>query len=167
MRADSDAAIQFIETAYEPTDWIALLLKSYETGRTAQRVGPRELFVRPTIHAWLRAMNARRYNIYVRQRQRHQATNGISNAERHCGSASCVPRRGPRGTARRRGHRGATGSSAAVLLPALVTEARPHPLARRRLHKRPRRSVAEAPGPGPRHRPSGDASCQTTRLPGC
>lgn len=65
MTADTDAALRFLRTAYQPDDWIALFLKSYETGRTAQRVGPLSLFLEPRIHAWLRAMNAQRLNVYV------------------------------------------------------------------------------------------------------
>ena len=65
MTADTDAALRFLRTAYEPGDWIAIFLKSYKTGRTAQRVGPLALFLQPRVHAWLRAMNAQRFNIYV------------------------------------------------------------------------------------------------------
>src|SRR5438128_5723199 len=61
---DTDAALRFLRAAYEPDDWIALFLKSYETGRTAQRVGPLSLFLEPKLHAWLRAMNAQRFNVY-------------------------------------------------------------------------------------------------------
>ena len=65
MTVDTEAALRFLRTAYEPDDWIALFLKSYETGRTTQRVGPLSLFLEPRIHAWLRAMNAQRFNVYV------------------------------------------------------------------------------------------------------
>src|SRR5438034_10980395 len=65
MLVDSCAAVQFLRIAYEPDDWIAIFLKSYETGRTAQRVGPIATFLEPRIHAWLRAMNAQRFNVYV------------------------------------------------------------------------------------------------------
>ena len=65
MLVDSCAAVQFLQTAYEPDDWIAIFLKSYETGRTAQRVGPIATFLEPRFHAWLRAMNAQRFNVYV------------------------------------------------------------------------------------------------------
>jgi hypothetical protein len=65
MIANTDAALQFLRTAYEPEDWIALFLKSYVTGRTTQRVGPLGLFLEPRMHAWLRAMNAQRFNVYV------------------------------------------------------------------------------------------------------
>ena len=65
MIASTDAALQFLRTAYEPEDWIALFLKSYVTGRTTQRVGPLGLFLELRMHAWLRAMNAQRFNVYV------------------------------------------------------------------------------------------------------
>lgn len=65
MIVDTEAAMRFLRTAYEPDDWIALFLKSYEMGKTAQRVGPLSLFLEPRVHAWLRAMNAQRFNVYV------------------------------------------------------------------------------------------------------
>src|SRR3954447_20848444 len=65
MVASTDAGLQFLRTAYEPDDWIALFLKSYVTGRCTQRVGPLALFLEPRLHAWLRAMNAQRFNVYV------------------------------------------------------------------------------------------------------
>lgn len=65
MIVDTEAAMRFLRTAYEPDDWIALFLKSYETGKTVQRVGPLSLFLEPRVHAWLRAMNAQRFNVYV------------------------------------------------------------------------------------------------------
>jgi hypothetical protein len=65
MVANTEAALQFLRTAYEPNDWIALFLKSYVTGRCTQRVGPLALFLERRMHAWLRAMNAQRFNVYV------------------------------------------------------------------------------------------------------
>lgn len=65
MIVDTEAAFRFLRTAYEPDDWVAVFLKSYESGRTLQRVGPLSLFLEPRVHAWLRAMNAKRYNCYV------------------------------------------------------------------------------------------------------
>ena len=64
MVVDSAAAIQFLRTAFEPDDWIAVFLKSYETGGVVQRVGPVSLFLEPRLHAWLRAMNARRFMMF-------------------------------------------------------------------------------------------------------
>jgi hypothetical protein len=62
---DLAAPLQFLRTAYEPDDWIALLLKRYETAEAVQRVGPVALFQRGRLQSWLRMMNARRFNIYV------------------------------------------------------------------------------------------------------
>jgi hypothetical protein len=65
MIADSRAAVRFLQIAFDPTDWVALLLKSYATGDVLQRIGPVSRFMQPSIHRWLRAMNARSYNVYV------------------------------------------------------------------------------------------------------
>jgi hypothetical protein len=65
MTIDTEAPIRFLRTAYEPGDWIAVFLKSYGTGQTLQRVDPLSLFLEPRVHAWLRAMNAKRFNVYV------------------------------------------------------------------------------------------------------
>jgi len=87
MTIDTDAPIRFLRTAYEPNDWIAVFLKSYATGQVLQRVGPLELFLEPKVHAWLRAMNAKRFNVYVsvnavREVQRTRTKNAIA-AVRH------------------------------------------------------------------------------------
>jgi hypothetical protein len=87
MTIDTEAPIRFLRTAYEPADWIALFLKSYDTGQVLQRVGPLALFLEPRIHAWLRAMNAKRFNIYVsvnavREGQRTRTKHAIA-AVRH------------------------------------------------------------------------------------
>jgi hypothetical protein len=65
LGVDRLAPLQFLRTAYEPADWIALLLKRYETAEAVQRVGPVALFQRSRVQAWLRMMNAQRFNIYV------------------------------------------------------------------------------------------------------
>lgn len=75
MIVDSEASVRFLQTAYEPDDWIAIFLKSYETGQTLQRVGPLSLFLQPNVHAWLRAMNAHRFNVYV-------SVNAVREAQR-------------------------------------------------------------------------------------
>jgi hypothetical protein len=62
---DRDAPLQFLQTAYEPDDWVAVFLKSYETGRTAQRVGPVTMVGNPWFQAWLRWRNLMRSNIYI------------------------------------------------------------------------------------------------------
>lgn len=62
---DRDAPIRFLRTAYEPDDWVAVFLKSYDTGRTVQRVGPLSLVAEERFQAWLRAENAAHSNVYV------------------------------------------------------------------------------------------------------
>jgi DNA primase RepB-like protein len=64
-RIDRAAPLQFLRTAYDRDDWIALFLKQYDTREAVQRVGPARLFQQPNVQAWLRLMNARRFNIYV------------------------------------------------------------------------------------------------------
>jgi hypothetical protein len=50
VEVDSEAAVRFLRLAYTPADWVAVFLKSYDSGRVTQRVGPvlsasRELFL--------------------------------------------------------------------------------------------------------------------------
>ncbi len=62
---DRDAPHRFLETGYRPDDWVAVLLKSYDTGDTAQRVVPVSAVIAPRFQAWLRFRNAARWNVYV------------------------------------------------------------------------------------------------------
>ena len=64
-RVDRAAPLQFLRTAYETDDWIAVFLKRYDTGEALQRVGPVTLFQQPNVQAWLRLMNARHFNLFV------------------------------------------------------------------------------------------------------
>ena len=65
MDIDLDAPVHFIRTAYEPEDWIAVFLKSYATGRVAQRVGPASLVMSTRFQEWLRRENHGLANVYV------------------------------------------------------------------------------------------------------
>ena len=65
MAIDLDAPLRFLRTAFRPDDWISVLLKSHETGGTAQRVGPLSLIAHPRFQAWLRAQNVRRFSVFV------------------------------------------------------------------------------------------------------
>lgn len=65
MSIDLDAPLRFLRTAFRPDDWIAVLLKSHDTGGSAQRVGPVSLIANPRFQAWLRAENARRFSVFV------------------------------------------------------------------------------------------------------
>jgi hypothetical protein len=65
MAIDLEAPLRFLHTAFRPDDWIAVLLKSYETGGTAQRVGPLSLIASAKFQAWLRSQSARRFSVFV------------------------------------------------------------------------------------------------------
>ena len=65
MRVDPDASVGFLTTAYEPHDWVAVLLKSSRSERVAQRVGPVTRVTSPRFQAWLRAENASGANVYA------------------------------------------------------------------------------------------------------
>jgi hypothetical protein len=62
---DPDVPIRFLQTAYDPDDWVAVLLKSYETGETTQRVGRLEFVSDTRFQAWLRWRNLKHHNLYV------------------------------------------------------------------------------------------------------
>jgi hypothetical protein len=62
---DREAPLRFLRTAFHPDDWVAIFLKSYETGLVAQRVGPLDWVMHPRFQAWLRFKNVQRYNVYV------------------------------------------------------------------------------------------------------
>ena len=52
------APIRFLRTLFEPTDWVAIFLKSYDRSTVAQRVGPVSWVQTDRFQRWLRAMNA-------------------------------------------------------------------------------------------------------------
>ena len=62
---DPGAAGRFLETAFERRDWVAIFLKSYDRSGVAQRVGPVSWVQSERFQRWLRAMNARKYNVFV------------------------------------------------------------------------------------------------------
>jgi len=64
-RVDRAAPLQFLRTAYEADDWIAVFLKHFDTGEAVQRVGPATMFQQPNVQSWLRLMNSRHFNVYV------------------------------------------------------------------------------------------------------
>jgi hypothetical protein len=61
---DPTAPQRFLETAFEPDDWVAVFLKSYQTGGVTQRVGPVSWIKHPRFQAWLRFKNSQRFNVY-------------------------------------------------------------------------------------------------------
>src|SRR5947208_16703586 len=62
---DRDAPVRFLRTVFEPDDWVAIFLKSYEESGVAQRVGPVSWVESEHFQRWLRAMNARKFNVFV------------------------------------------------------------------------------------------------------
>ena len=60
-----DAPVHFVQTAYQPDDWVAVFLKSYSSTTTAQRVGPSAWIGSPRFQAWLRFQNAGGHNVYI------------------------------------------------------------------------------------------------------
>ena len=62
---DRDAPLQFLRLAYQPDEWIAVFLKSYENGRTAQRVAPVSVVMSSPFQAWLARENNAALNVYV------------------------------------------------------------------------------------------------------
>ena len=64
-RVNCKPPLQFFRTAYEPEDWVAVLLKPTGLGDATQRVGPVELMASSRFQAWLRAANASDHDIYV------------------------------------------------------------------------------------------------------
>lgn len=62
---DYAAPVRFLETAFEPDDWVAIFLKSYATGRVAQRVGSLSWIQSERFQRWLWAMNCLKYSVFV------------------------------------------------------------------------------------------------------
>lgn len=65
MRIDRDAPLRFLRAAFLPEDWIAVLLKRYDTGEALQRVGPVAMVLDPRFQSWLRFKNAHQFNVFV------------------------------------------------------------------------------------------------------
>jgi hypothetical protein len=65
MPVDRSAPLTFLRTAFHEDDWIAVFLKSYWSGRIAQRVRPVQQIQTSKFQAWLRAENAAGANVYV------------------------------------------------------------------------------------------------------
>jgi hypothetical protein len=62
---DRQAPIEFLNAAFEETDWLAVFLKSYASGGVTQRVGPVSWFRSDRFQRWLRAMNTKKYNVFA------------------------------------------------------------------------------------------------------
>lgn len=75
MDSPNAAAVCFLDIAFERNDWVALLLKSFESGEVRQRVGPVAWARSDRCQRWLRAMNSHRFDVYV-------SVNAISAGQR-------------------------------------------------------------------------------------
>ena len=62
---DRAVPVRFLGTAFEPDDWVAIFLKSYETSCVAQRVGSVSWVQSERFQRWLWAMNSRKYSVFV------------------------------------------------------------------------------------------------------
>src|SRR5262249_25372912 len=56
---------RFLRVAFEPRDWIAILVKAYGANKAAQRVGPVSWIGSEHFQGWLRAMNAEGLDVFV------------------------------------------------------------------------------------------------------
>lgn len=65
MQVDRDAPLRFLRAAFQPDDWIAVLLKRHDTGEAVQRVGPVAMMLDPRFQSWLRFKNAHGFNVFV------------------------------------------------------------------------------------------------------
>src|SRR5262249_17977195 len=62
---DRAAPLTFLRTAFHEDDWVAVFLKSYQSGRIAQRVRPVKQIQMPKVQACRRARNPADANVYV------------------------------------------------------------------------------------------------------
>jgi hypothetical protein len=65
VQVDPNAPSRFLAIGYEEHDWVAVLVKSHETGEAAQRILPVSAVAAPRFQAWLRFRNAARWSVYV------------------------------------------------------------------------------------------------------
>jgi hypothetical protein len=62
---DLSAPVRFLRSAFEPTDSIGVLLKTYRTGQVIQRLVPVDTAVSDRFQSWLRYLNSHGWNVYV------------------------------------------------------------------------------------------------------
>jgi hypothetical protein len=62
---DPGVAVQFLETAFQPDDWLAVFLKNQRSGRVAQRVAPRTTIATARFQDWLIRENRAGASVYV------------------------------------------------------------------------------------------------------
>ncbi len=63
---DANASLEFLRIAYQPDDWMAVLLKSSNSRRVAQRIVPVSVAMSTSVQTWLTRENeSRAANVYV------------------------------------------------------------------------------------------------------
>jgi hypothetical protein len=62
---DRNASLRFLQTAYQADDWVAVLLKWHDTGRTVQRVAPIAVVTAPRVQDWFIRENRAAASVYV------------------------------------------------------------------------------------------------------
>lgn len=62
---DRSAPVRFLRTAFEPTDSIGVLLKTYRTGQVVQRIVPVDTAISDRFQSWLGYLNSHGWNVYV------------------------------------------------------------------------------------------------------
>ena len=87
-RVDRAAPLQFLRTAYDADDWIAVFLKHYETGEAVQRVGPTTMFQQPTCKPGCGYECSALQ--HVRERECDCTRASRQNARRHSRDPPCV-----------------------------------------------------------------------------
>src|ERR1700731_12792 len=88
---DDDAPLQFLRRAFHPDDWVAVFLKSYESGRIAQRVAPVSVVMSSPCQTWLARENETAVNGYFSVNT-IQPPEGSPTENGHWRHSSRVPR---------------------------------------------------------------------------
>jgi hypothetical protein len=78
VQVDPNAPSRFLAIGYEEHDWVAVLVKSHETGEATQRILPVSAVAAPRFQAWLRFRNAARWRSF--------ATEGCDRCDPACRS---------------------------------------------------------------------------------
>src|SRR6266446_6120338 len=62
---ESESYVAYMRDNFEPDDRLAIVLLNKRTGAVLQRVASAEKIVAPEYQAWLRHMNAQKYEVYI------------------------------------------------------------------------------------------------------
>ena len=65
LKMDTQTARQYLETNFEPTDWLAVVALHKATHDVKQRIATTERIIQDDFQRWLRFLNKEHYEIYV------------------------------------------------------------------------------------------------------